>query len=132
MEINNEIIGAKLSEIQKKPDSVRLVFENPKTKKIYILTFKGLLFETSGVTLNKRVKQIHLADTLGFRAITQLRNLQRKPENYRQLFIQMEGSNDENKFELVGAHRNLKILPKKLALLKKKTVPIKKAKKNLV
>ncbi len=115
MEINNVIVGSKLNEIQKKPDEVKLVFENLKTNKLYILTFKGLLFETSRSALNKKVKNIQLNKTLGFRAISQLRYLNRNPENYRQLFIQMDGSNEENKIELIGALRNFTILPKRRA-----------------
>ncbi len=117
MEINNDVIvGSKLNEIQKKPDEVKLVFENSKTHKTYVLSFKGLLFETATSSLNRRVKYIDLNNTLGFKAITQLRMLNRNPGNYRQLFIQMEGSNDENKIELLGALRNYKILPKRRAV----------------
>lgn len=113
MEINNIIVGSRLNEIHKKPDEVKLVFENSKTNKAYILTFEGLLFETSGSTLNRKVKNVQLNDTLGFRATTQLRHLHKNPENYRQLFIQMEGSSDDNKLELVGALRNYKIYRKR-------------------
>jgi len=119
MEINNVIVGSKLNEIQKKPDEVRLVFHNSSLRKSYILTFKGLLFETSTSTLNKKVKNILFKDSLGFRALTQLRSLDRNPENYRQLFIQMEGSTDENKIELVGAFRNYKFSPRRKVALKK-------------
>ena len=109
MEINNAIVGSKLNEIRKKPDEVKLIFENSKTNKVYVLSFKGLLFETSGSTLNRRVKNIQFNNTLGFRATSQLRYLKRNPQNYRQMFIQMEGSNDDNKLELLGAFRNYKI-----------------------
>lgn len=106
MELNNVIVGTRLNEIQKKSNDVKLVFENTKTNKTYILTFKGLLFETSAPTLNKRVKNIQLNNTVGFRAASQLRYLNLNPENYRQLFIQMENSNDNNKLELLGALKN--------------------------
>ena len=105
----SQVIGTKLNEIQKKPDVIRLVFENTKTNKAYVLSFKGLLFETSSPTLNRRVKNIQVNRTLGFRALSQLRNLNRNPDNYRQLFIQMEGSDENNKFELVGALRNYRV-----------------------
>ena len=113
--IGSALIGSKLSEIQKKSDEVKLIFENPKINKAFILTFKGLLFETSGSTLSKRVKNIQLNNVLGFRAVTQLQHLNRRLENYRQLFIQMEGSNEDNKMELIGALRNYKISSKRLA-----------------
>ena len=122
MEVDNVIIGSRLSTIQKKPDKVKLVFENSKTKKSYVLSFRGLLFETSGSTLNRRVVKIQINRTLGFRAASQLRHLNRDPHNYRQMFIQMEGSNDDNKLELLGAFRNYKISPKKESLLKNASV----------
>jgi hypothetical protein len=116
MELNNVIVGTKLNEIQKKSDEVKLVFEN------HILIFKGLLFETSASTLNKRVKNVQVNNTLGFRATSQLRHLNRNPENYRQLFIQMEGSDDDNKLELLGAVRNYKILPRNESTLNQKSI----------
>lgn len=109
MELSEIIVGTRLNEIQKKSDDVTLIFENTKTNKVYVLTFKGLLFETSNPALNRRVKNVKLNSTLGFRAIAQLRHLNRNPNNYRQLFIQMEGSNDNNKLELLGALRNYKV-----------------------
>jgi hypothetical protein len=123
MEIDNDIIGYTLNEIQKKPDKIKLVFRNSKTNKSYILTFNGLLFETSGSPLNRRVKNIKLDNTLGFRALTQLQRLHRNPENYRQLFIQMEGSNEDNKLELIGALRNYRISPKAEASIRSKVAP---------
>lgn len=122
MELSEIIIGTKLNEIQKKSDDVKLVFENTRTNKIYVLTFKGLLFETSNPTLNKRVKNIKLESTLGFRAISQLRQLNRNPDNYRQLFIQMEGSNENNKLELLGALRNYRVSPRKSSSTQTKSV----------
>ncbi len=119
MEINRVIIGTKLNEIQKKPDEVRLVFHNSNSGRSYILTFKGLLFETSSSALNKKVREIQLKDSLGFRALAQLRSLDRNPDNYKQLFIQMEGSTDDNKIELMGAFRNYKFLPKRPSVSKK-------------
>lgn len=80
---------------------------------MYVLTFKGLLLETSAPTLNKRVKNIQLNNTLGFRATSQLRHLNKNPQNYRQLFIQMEGSDDNNKLELLGALKNYRVAHKR-------------------
>lgn len=109
MESGSIIIGAKLNEIQKTSDKVMLFFENPKTNESYVLTLRGLLFETSGSTLNKKVKNIQVNNTLGYRASSQLRYLKRDPQNYKQMYIQMEGSSEDNKFELLGAFRNFKI-----------------------
>ena len=109
MESSSIIIGAKLNEIQKKPDKVILFFENSRTKESYVLTMRGLLFETSGSTLNKKVLNIQVNKTLGYRASSQLRQLKRDPQKYKQIYIQMEGSSEENKFELLGAVRNFKI-----------------------
>lgn len=121
MELSDVIIGTRLNEIQKKSDDVKLVFEDTKTNKVYILTFKGLLFETSAPTLNRRVKNIQLNNTLGFRATSQLRHLNRNPENYRQLFIQMEGSDDNHKLELLGALRNYRVSPRRQATVSNRT-----------
>ena len=125
-----EIVGTKLNEIQKKSDDVKLVFEDTKTNKVYVLTFKGLLFETSNPALSRRVKNVHLNDVLGFRAISQLRQLNRNPRSYRQLFIQMEGSNDNDKLELLGALRNYKVSPRRSSTIKKPAV--KKASKQKI
>ena len=119
MEIDNILVGTKLSQIQKKPDVIRLEFENSKTHVSYIVTFTGLLFETSGSTLNRRVRNIQLNNTLGMRATNQLHYLNRDPKNYRQLYIQMEGSSDDNKLELLGALRTIKISPKRKVATKK-------------
>jgi hypothetical protein len=121
MELRDVIVGTRLNEIQKRPDDISLVFEDTRTNKVYILNFKGLLFETSGPTLNRKVKSIHLNNVLGFRATTQLRHLNRNPENYRQLYIQMEGSNDNNKLELLGALRNYKVVPSRSPAPSKKS-----------
>lgn len=117
MEISEIIVGTTLNEIQKKTDNVKLVFENTRTNKAYVLTFNGLLFETSNPTLGKRVKSIQLTRTLGFRAISQLRSLNKNPNDYLQLFIQMEDSNENNKLELLGALKNYKVSSRRLATI---------------
>jgi len=121
MELSKVIVGTKLNEIQKKSDGVKLVFENTDTQKVYVLTFKGLLFETSTPTLDRRVKTVKLNNVLGFRAISQLRNLKRDPNSYRQLFIQMDESNDNNKLELIGALTNYRVSLRKKAIAKSKS-----------
>ena len=125
MELRDVIVGTRLNEIRKKPDAIKLFFEDTKNNMMYVLSFKGLLFETSNPTLNKRVKNIQLNHSLGFRALSQLRYLNRNPENYRQLFIQMEGSDDNNKLELLGALRNYKVSPRR------QPAPRKAAKKSV-
>jgi hypothetical protein len=100
MEIET-VIGSKLSEIQKKSDGIRLVFT--KTNHQYELFFNGLLFETPYPTINKKVRMAKLNRVLGFKATTQLRREHKNPKDYKQLYIQMEGSDDENKIELVAA-----------------------------
>ena len=119
MELSKVIIGTKLNEIQKKMNDVKLIFEDTKTNKVYVLTFEGLLLETSNPTLNKRVKNIQLDSVLGFRAMSQLRHLKLNPGSYRQLFIQMEGSNENNKLELLGALKNYKVSSRRQATVKK-------------
>ena len=52
---------------------------------------------------------IQVNKTLGYRASSQLRQLKRDPQKYKQIYIQMEGSSEENKFELLGAVRNFQI-----------------------
>jgi len=131
MELSEIIIGTKLNEIQKKSDDVKLVFEDTKTNKVYVLTFDGLLFETSNPALNRRVKDIRLNSTLGFRAMSQLTHLNRNPNDYRQLFIQMEGSNDNNKLELLGALRNYKLSSRRQPTLKTKPTVKKPSVKGL-
>lgn len=120
MELSDVIVGTKLNEIQKKSDGVKLVFENTTTHRVFVLTFNGLLFETSTPTLNKRVKHIQVNNALGFRALSQLRNLNLNPENYRQLFIQMEGSDDNNKLELIGAFGKYRISARRKAAINSK------------
>lgn len=127
MESGKIIIGSRLTEIQKKPGAVKLVFENPESGETYTLSFNGLLFETLSPVLDKKVNHIQINGPLGFKSLTQLRYLHEDPHNYEQLFIQMKGSNDENKFELLGAVRNLK-LSRKRRTVRRKTVA--KSRKN--
>jgi len=113
MEVNpTVIIGTTLSEIQKKADKVKLVFENRKTKRAFTLTFDGFLLETAGPALNKRVKDVLLSHVLGFRTASQVRSLKKDPHNYRQILIQMDGSTEEYKFELLGAFTKYKLSSK--------------------
>jgi hypothetical protein len=120
MEIDSKLVGSKLNKIQKEPDLVTLVFENSKKGRRYVLTFNGILFETTASTLNKKVKHVQINDTLGIRALSQIRSLNRSPRKYRQIYIQMEGSSEENKLELLGALRTLKISNRSQAGTKKR------------
>lgn len=124
----DKVVGLKLSEIQKKPDQVKLLFENTKTRRRYMMTFKGILFETTGSTLNRVVKNIRFESTVGFRAMSELRQLNRDPHNYGQVFIQMEGSGDNDKRELLGAYRNFSIAPARSRPVKRKSALLSRAK----
>ncbi|HVU55377.1 MAG TPA: hypothetical protein VHD83_09995 [Puia sp.] len=109
MESSKVIIGATLSEIQKKTDKVKLVFENKRSKKAFTLTFDGFLLETAGPALNRKVKDILYSNVLGFRTLSQVRSLHKSPNKYRQILIQMEGSTEDHKLELLGAFKALKL-----------------------
>jgi len=107
MEVDSKlIVGATLNEIQKKTDKVKLVFENKRTKKAFTMTFDGFLLETSGSALEKKVKDVQLSHVLGFRTLSQVRTLHKKPQDYQQILIQMEGSTEDYKLELLGAFKN--------------------------
>jgi len=73
------------------------------------MLFDGFLLETAGSALNKKVKNVNLAHVLGFRTSSQVRSLNKDPHNYRQLLIQMDGSTEDNKLELLGAFKSYKI-----------------------
>jgi hypothetical protein len=112
MEFNPTIIvGMTLEEIQKKPDLVKVVFENKRTRQTVTLSFDGVLLETGGSSLNKRVEDLKINQVLGFRTSTQLLSQRKNPQRYRELLIRMEGSTDDYKLELVGA-----FLPGKITL----------------
>src|ERR1700722_693127 len=95
------IIGTTVEEIQKKPDLVKVVFENKRTRKTLTLSFDGVLLETAGSSLNKRVEDVKINQVLGFRTSTQLLSQRKNPQRYRELLIRMEGSTDDYKLELV-------------------------------
>jgi hypothetical protein len=132
MELSEIIVGTILNEIQKKSDEIKLVFEDTILNRVYVLTFKGLLFETSSPTLNKRVKKVQLTNVLGFRALAQLQHQNLNLNHYRQLFIQMEGSNDNNKLELLGALKDYKVSARRKASVKKPLTSKKKVPKPSV
>jgi hypothetical protein len=120
MELNpNVIVGTTLSEIQKKSDKVKLVFEHKRTKKAFIMTFDGFLLETVGSALSKKVKDVQLSNVLGFRTSSEVRSLNKDPHKYRQMLIQMEGSTDDNKFELLGAFKNYRLSSRTNAVVTK-------------
>jgi hypothetical protein len=103
------IVGTTLEEIQKKPDLVKVVFENKRTRQTLTLSFDGVLLETAGSSLNKRVEEVKINQVLGFRTSTQLLSQRKNPQKYRELLIRMEGSTDDYKLELVGAFMQDKI-----------------------
>lgn len=113
MDIDDQIVGLELIQIQKRGTTIELIFRDRKTNKKIDLTYKGLLFETPSPVLNKRVRRIGLNKTLGFKATTQLRLQGIEPISFNQLFIEMEGSTPEHKFELIGAFKEYKIKTKR-------------------
>jgi len=117
MELENTIIGLKLIEINKNVDDIKMIFEDANSNVVYILTFKGYLFETGYVALNKRVEHANLRRTLGFKAVTQLRYEGENPAEFKQLLIQMEGSDDENKIEIISVFKEFSLTTKTLALM---------------
>ena len=108
MEIN-ELIGYKLQEIRKTGNQVRLSFNNRQLHKEVELSFTGFLFETSMLATNRNVSSIELGSATGFRAITLLRREQLNPNEYRQLFMQMSGSSEENKIELICVFKSYRL-----------------------
>jgi hypothetical protein len=109
MEIN-ELVGYKLQEIRKTGNQVKLFFKNQQVHKEVELSFRGFLFETSILATNRNVSSIELGSATGFRAITLLRREQLNPEEYRQLFIQMSGSSEENKIELICVFTSYRLI----------------------
>jgi hypothetical protein len=100
MEIN-ELVGFKLIEIQKTGAFIKLFFKGSGKNQDFELSYKGLLFETSTSAINKQIAMIHLKSVLGFKAITQLRFQNVNPSEYQQLYIQMRGSTEDWKIELI-------------------------------
>lgn len=117
MELESTIIGLKLIEINKNIDDIKLIFEDTNSNVAYLLTFKGYLFETGFVALNKRVENARLRRILGFKAVTQLRYEGENPSDFKQLFIQMEGSEDENKIELISVFKEYTLTSRTLAIM---------------
>jgi hypothetical protein len=130
MEVSDVIVGTRLNEIHKKLNQVKLVFENEATSEIIVVAFEGLLLETSTPSLNHRVHIFSLTPGLGFRTTSQLRHLKQDPKHFRQLFIAMEGSTEENKSELLGAISNLKVSRRTKSRVKK--LPSAEAKRKVV
>lgn len=115
MEVNpSVVVGATLNEIQKKTDHVKVVFENKALGRIFTMSFDGFLLETAGSALDKRVGDVKISRVLGFRTRSQVKSLGKDPGDYQQLLIQMEGSSDGYKLELLGAFKNYKILPREI------------------
>ncbi|MEP6735147.1 MAG: hypothetical protein ABJA70_06485 [Chryseolinea sp.] len=81
-----------------------------------------MLFETPNPSLNKRVSYIDLDDTLGYKAISQLQFLKKDRKKYKQLFIQMEGSNDDHKLELLGVGKDYNLLPRRRRPVDKRNI----------
>lgn len=105
----NNIIGSELSQISKTSDKVNLVFKNYRDGNNIILVFNGLVFETTISALNKKVKRTELKNILGFKAVVQLGYQGIESSGYKQLLIEMEGSSNENKIELICVLKNYKM-----------------------
>jgi hypothetical protein len=117
MEVNPGIIvGTTLNEIQKKSDHVKVVFVNRKEGRTFTMSFDGFLLETAGSALDKRVSDVKISQVLGFRTASQVRSFGKAPHDYRQLLIQIEGSTDDHKLELLGAFKNYKITSRPIAV----------------
>jgi hypothetical protein len=108
MAINNEtslaarkLIGTELIEIQKINTQVQLIFRDRRVNTKIALAFRGLLFESISSVLNKKVQNIEIKYTLGFKALTQLRFLNEDVSHYGELLIQMKGHTEEFKMELI-------------------------------
>jgi len=109
MELKNNLIGYRLDKIQKQINGIKLVFENKQTKEKIAMSFKGLLVETPNPSMNKIVVRVELRNVLGFKALSQLRHLGYPVEKYKQLLIQMDDLNEENKTELICVFDKYKI-----------------------
>ncbi len=106
MELEKKITGFKLVEIQKGIDLIKLAFENELDHNAIVLSFKGYLFETNISVLNRKVEYANLRKVLGFKAVAQLRFDHQDISKFQQLLIQMEGTDDENKIELIAVFNN--------------------------
>jgi len=108
--LTNELIGCTLIRITRNSDSssVEILFEKNKIR--YNLSFDGYLMETKISPLNDKVSYINLGSTLGFRSIGEVRSRGHNIDDYQQLFIQMEGSKEDAKIELIAAVKNYKIV----------------------
>ena len=109
MELATIITGQKLIEIQKGVNLIKIVFENNLDQSNTILSFQGYLFETNISVLNRKVEYANLRNTLGFKAVAQLRYDKQDFTAFKQLLIQMEGTDDENKIELIAVFKSYTI-----------------------
>lgn len=109
MELNN-IIGYRLTEIQKKAKETTLLFNKRGTGEKFKLSYeRGLLFETPTPVTDKKVINVDLKTVLGFKAMTELRNQNMNPNDFQQLLIEMEGSTSDYKIELICVFRQHKL-----------------------
>lgn len=109
MELKDKLTGYQLIKIEKGISVVKLTFEDKKSRKRISMTFSGLLFETPFPALNRVVERIEFRNTLGFKAMTQLRQLDYPVDKYGQLLIEMSGSNSESKIELICVYQKYRI-----------------------
>lgn len=104
-----ELRGLKLVGIRKDESSIEIEFRTSNSHKTHRLKFRGYLFETPTPALNKKIRRVSLRNVLGFNATTLLRRNSIDPNEYRQLLIEMEGSNENFKIELMCVFRNYEL-----------------------
>lgn len=102
-----QLTGLKLIEITKQINQSTLIFEGKNEKK-FVLTFEGTVFETINSSLGKKVQYSNITNTIGIKGIYYLGKANKSWGEYQQLFLEMEGSNDENKTELICIVKNCK------------------------
>ena len=100
MELKN-LEGYRLKEIIKRNHKNILLFRKQGSHEKIELFFDGLLFESTSPVANKKVHQVFLEDTLGFRALTELRHQNLNIREYKQLLLKMEDSTNDYKVELI-------------------------------
>jgi len=114
MELEKKITGFRLVEIQKGVGLIKLAFENEADHSLVVVSFDGYLFETNISVLNRKVEYANLRKVLGFKALAQLRFDNKNISDYQQLLIQMEGTDDENKIELIAVFKSFSLSEKTL------------------
>jgi hypothetical protein len=103
----DELYGKKLVEINKKNQSVELVFLDQHSK--YRMKFEGFVFEAELSPMNQKVKRVHVSNSLGMKAIDLLGflNYKNKKEFLQILFEFDEATFKKN--ELICICKNIEL-----------------------